>query len=55
MIVHWENHGEWGEDMTHTSGTVKHKLRGADGTSYSVKVGNTQIVVHENRVTRVEA
>lgn len=49
-VITWENRGEWGEDMTATSGTVRHCIRGADGLTYAVDVGNTVIYVHASRV-----
>ncbi|AFI25004.1 hypothetical protein [Mycobacterium phage SWU1] len=53
MRVTWAPSADWGEDMTATSGTVRHKLRGADGLYYAVNVGNTVVYVHESRVTSI--
>ncbi|MBB3752575.1 hypothetical protein FHT44_005087 [Mycolicibacterium sp. BK634] len=54
MIVTWAPSAEWGETMTATSGTVRHKLRGADGITYAVNVQNTVIYVHESRVLTID-
>lgn len=50
--VTWDLHPEWGETGP-TSGTVRHAIRGADGLTYAVNVGNTVIYVHSSRVKEV--
>ena len=54
MRITWAPSTEWGEDMTATSGIVRHKTRGVDGVHYAVEVGNTVIYVHESRVTSID-
>ncbi|ATW60226.1 hypothetical protein SEA_PH8S_98 [Mycobacterium phage Ph8s] len=47
--VSWTPRPEWGERGPST-GTVRHAIRGADGLSYAVNVGNTVVYVHESRL-----
>ncbi len=49
--VSWQPRTAWGEPAEPNSGTVRPAVRGADGLTYAVNVGNTVIYVHEDRLT----
>ena len=49
--ITWEPRPEFGEDPRISSGLVRKTIRGGDGVTYVVDVGNAFIHVHESRVT----
>lgn len=53
MRITWTVQPEFGEDSRMSSGSVRKTIRGGDGVTYVVDVGNAFIHVHESRVTSV--